>query len=160
MTVELEPPDFKFVETRQYCMDMVYSVNYAFGMAFTKVSALLFLRRLGLNAFGRISDWIIWTDIGWTLVGATQLSLFQIFACRPLSAISTCWKDATPGTCIDYKPSVLAYSIMLLLGMIPIIVLPILLIKRLQMRTGKKVLMYTVPLLAVMYISSALHSAV
>lgn len=133
-------------------MDIVYSVTYAFGMALTKVSALLFLRRIGYNAFGRVSDWIIWGDIVWTLVGATQLCLFQIFACRPLSALSTCWKDARPGSCIDYKPSVFAYSLNLLVGNIPIIIMPTLLIIRLNMQPRKKILMYSVPLLAVMCI--------
>lgn len=145
-----QPPNYDYTETRQYCMDIVHSVTYAFGMALTKISGLVFLFRISRTAFGRTATWIIYADIIWTILGATQLSLFQIFACRPLSALGTCWKDAEEGTCINYKPSVFAYLLNLMIGNIPLIVLPIVFVMRLRMRPKKKLFIYGIPFLAFM----------
>lgn len=119
-------------------------------MALAKISGLTFLLRIGRHAFNRTVTWILYGDMIFTALGALQLSFFQIFACRPLSALSTCWMTAEPGTCINYQPSVFAYSVGVLIGNIPIIVIPIILASRLQMNQNKKLLVYGLSLLALM----------
>lgn len=133
---------------RHYCLDLVYSTNYAFSMALIKISALIFLRRIGRHTFRPVVTWILYIDIGWTLLGSLQMAFFQIFSCRPLSALSTCWMEAEEGSCINYNPSVFAYSVSLLIGNIPIIILPIKLVRRLQMKPRKKMLIYGLSFLA------------
>ena len=138
-------PEQLFTETWEFCTEFAGFFTYAWGMALTKISGLVFLHRVGRHAFGRTATRVIYADIVWTALGPLQLSVGALVQCEPLSALSTCWKTAE--TCWNLEYAVLAYVINILIGNIPIIVLPIIFTMRLQMKPRKKLFVYGVPFL-------------
>ncbi|KAK4555641.1 hypothetical protein LTR86_007394 [Recurvomyces mirabilis] len=113
----------------------IFQIIYNFVVGFTKLSiALLYLR-----IFGDGNRWFRPTAIGTSIVivvGAVAFAIPSIIECHP---IHRTWDRTLPGTCFPLLPYWYAHAVFNVLCDVWLIVLPLPVIKQLQMRTWQKV---------------------
>ena len=102
------------------------------GITLTRISALLFYKRL----FQRQSKTLFWLGIAFNVVWFVMLLFLVIFGCSPVPRI---WDRAVPGTCLPELPGQIISSFTSLVLDLYILVVPLPMLWRLQMKTPRKV---------------------
>jgi hypothetical protein len=115
-------------------------------LTFTKISVLLFFRRLIDRSYSKWISRAIWIAIAFTIAYWLAFSLFLVFACNPVEAS---WKSLNlkwnvPYHCVDrdvVDPLVGALSVF---SDIYAMAIPIYIVSKLKMQTSRKVVLYIV----------------
>ena len=115
-----------------FVVDHVYNI----GLTLVKLSVLLFyVRVLGKNKVHRIRFWIVgFLLLGW-FVGIT---LVVFLTCTPLEKL---WDDSIPGRCLSVQSTFIGAAVANILMDVILLMLPMPIVWRLQMKTTRKIVL-------------------
>ena len=133
-------------------MLFAYTYVYAGSVSFTKLSILLFYRRL----FERGTQWFhIRLAFAAFLCTGYPITIWGVASglCRPASFFWTQFVGAT-GTCIDTNAAFVSLTVINMVNDIVVLVVPIPEIMQLQMSTKRKIAVCGVMLLGSLYVPS------
>ncbi|OIW32845.1 hypothetical protein CONLIGDRAFT_676664 [Coniochaeta ligniaria NRRL 30616] len=108
---------------------------YQMGISFFKVALLISYLRLFKGTNHTIYRRVVWVAIVFVLAGHLGCALTLILACQP---VHKSWDPLTPGTCLAAGPSFTAYAIVTIISDVLVAVIPIPVLLKLKVSTGKK----------------------
>ncbi|EAW07002.1 putative integral membrane protein Pth11-like [Aspergillus clavatus NRRL 1] len=130
-----------------------YVLIYVVAIPLIKISIVLFYRRI----FGM--EWAMWMCIFLTVGYWISCSIAFLVCCRPTSYYWTQYRDPSGGRCIfDLYPFYLGNAAANVVTDGIILMVPIPLVWRLQMRTTQKILVSSIFLLGGLYVTFQAHS--
>ncbi|KAL2256440.1 hypothetical protein VTK26DRAFT_1648 [Humicola hyalothermophila] len=109
---------------------------YQMGISFFKVALLVSYLRLFKGTNHNRSRLVVWVAIVAIVAGHLGCSLTLILACNP---VDKSWNPTKPGTCLPPGPSFTAYAIVTIVSDVVVAVIPIPVLIKLKVNTGKKV---------------------
>ena len=125
------------------------------GNLLTKMSILLFYRRIVNRSYSRVLQWAIYAVMGIVVASLVGLMLGQILLCRPISAY---WEGLSilydhPDACGSFKAFNDSASCVLIVSDILTLAIPPLVIFRLQLPRLQKIVLSIVFGCGIMYVS-------
>jgi hypothetical protein len=111
------------------------TISYATSLAFTKISILLFYKRLSPAKWFHT---LIWTLVGIVVIYVVVYDLLSIFGCKPIAA-SWDLRLAPAAKCVDLLTKYMALSVLNIIIDIFTLILPIPVVVPLQMSWRQKI---------------------
>ncbi|AEO69710.1 cbe84c1b-8afc-430f-a1ad-a8243fd95804 [Thermothielavioides terrestris] len=109
---------------------------YQLGISFFKVALLISYLRLFKGTHHNVYRRVVWIAIAAILAGHLGCALTLILACNP---VHKSWDPLVPGTCLAPGPSFTAYAIVTIVSDVVVAIIPIPVLLKLKVNTGKKV---------------------
>ncbi|KAL2142537.1 hypothetical protein VTI28DRAFT_1040 [Corynascus sepedonium] len=109
---------------------------YQMGISFFKVALLISYLRLFKGTHHVIYRRVVWITMVAIVAGHIGCALTLIFACKP---VHRSWNPNVEGTCLAPGPSFTAYAIVTIVSDVVVAIIPIPVLLKLKVHTGKKV---------------------
>jgi len=138
----MQPPDLVATGLVAWILE----ATFLFSLSCTKISVLLFFRRLVEGSYGQELRICIWAAIGFTIAYFFSFMFFLIFACSPVEAS---WKSLNIGWGVDYH-CVDRKSVDPLVGALSVfsdlytMVIPVYIVGRLKLPMSRKIMLYVI----------------
>jgi hypothetical protein len=115
-------------------------------MTLTKVSVLLFFRRLVDRSYSKWITYAIWLAVAFTIAYFFAFTLFLIFACTPTQAswksLDLTWKK--PYHCVDREVVDTLVGSLSVFSDLYAMLIPIYIVSKLKMQMSRKIVLYIV----------------
>ncbi|KAL7951634.1 hypothetical protein V8C42DRAFT_339559 [Trichoderma barbatum] len=108
---------------------------YQVGISFFKIALLISYLRLLKGTDQKTYRMVVFVTILLVFLGHLGCALSLIFACHP---VDKSWNPLTEGTCLPAGPSFTAYAVVTIVSDIVVAILPLPVLLRLNIQTGKK----------------------
>ncbi|KAK3897651.1 hypothetical protein C8A05DRAFT_38780 [Staphylotrichum tortipilum] len=109
---------------------------YQLGISFFKVALLISYLRLFKGTSHVVYRRVVWIAMAGIVAGHLGCALTLILACKP---VHKSWDPLVAGTCLAPGPSFTAYAIVTIVSDIVVAVIPIPVLLKLKVNTGKKI---------------------
>ena len=111
---------------------------YNFALTFTKASIVLQYMRISIDKNVRIACWVM---MGFIIALSVEAFFANVFACSPVPKF---WDDRIPGKCIDETAMYYANAAISVVTDVALVILPIFIIRKLQLRRREKYTLATI----------------
>ncbi|KAK4131566.1 hypothetical protein BT67DRAFT_444614 [Trichocladium antarcticum] len=109
---------------------------YQLGISFFKVALLISYQRLFKGTHHVIYRRVVWTAMVAVVAGHLGCALTLILACTP---VKKSWNPLMEGKCLAAGPSFTAYAVVTIISDVVVVIIPIPVLLKLKVNTGKKV---------------------
>ncbi|KAK0709311.1 hypothetical protein B0T26DRAFT_652792 [Lasiosphaeria miniovina] len=109
---------------------------YQLGISFFKIALLISYLRLFQGTNQVVYRRVVWSAIVLIFLGHLGCTFALVFACNP---VDKSWNPLTPGSCLAPGPSFAGYAIVTIISDVVVAVIPIPVLLKLKVSTGKKI---------------------